>query len=73
MSNRLESIETKTALNLEFKGEVLAIEERCMAIDKMDTGVSYKVDATEGPKKYEITSTLDSDDVEKNNNSASKI
>lgn len=51
MSNRLEDIETKIGLNLEFKEEVLATDKRCQAINKMDTGVSYKVDPLKGPKK----------------------
>lgn len=51
MAGKLEDIETKIELNLEFKKEVLVIEERCLSIQKMDTGVSYKVDPTHGPKK----------------------
>ena len=48
----LEEVETKVSLNLEFKKDVLAIEERCLAIEKMDTGVSFKVEPTKGPDKY---------------------
>ncbi|EEB17523.1 Tektin-B1, putative [Pediculus humanus corporis] len=47
----LEDVETKVSLNLEFKKDVLAIEERCLAIEKMDTGVSFKVEPTKGPDK----------------------
>ncbi|KAK6630799.1 hypothetical protein RUM44_002968 [Polyplax serrata] len=51
MSCRLEDAETRIGLNLEFKEEVLAMDKRCLSIQKMDTGVSFKVDATKGPNK----------------------
>ncbi|KAL0270961.1 UNVERIFIED_CONTAM: hypothetical protein PYX00_008220 [Menopon gallinae] len=51
MASRLEMMETRIGLNLEFKKEVLFTDKRCLAICKADTGVSYKVDPLKGPKK----------------------
>lgn len=51
IGSRLEMIETKIGLNLEFKTDVMETDKKCLALSKADTGVSFKVDALKGPKK----------------------